>query len=40
MNNIEKRYNEVYKRGIELCPDMQEVIEQMGYGIQTRNKYL
>lgn len=29
MNNIDKRYDKVYKRCIELCPDMQELIEQI-----------
>ena len=29
MNNIDKRYNEVYKRGIELCPDMKPLIEKI-----------
>lgn len=29
MRNIDKRYNEIYKRCIELCPDMQELIEKI-----------
>lgn len=29
MNNIDKRYNDVYKRGIELCPDMKPLIEKI-----------
>lgn len=29
MKNIDKRYNEIYKRCIELCPDMQDLIEKI-----------